>query len=113
MSGKEIWTAVRNSLRALRKGEFLLRIRADKLYLHILYLFVLAWLTIMVSLKVDKTLTREGQNKAALEQLKIHHAEKEADIVRIQSASATEKRLQEMGSELRRPVQPAKRTGKK
>ena len=55
----------------------------------------------------------EKKNKAALEQLKIHHAEKEADLVRSQSASATEKRLQEMGSELRRPVQPAKRTGKK
>lgn len=109
----DVWTAIRNSLKALRKGEFLLRIRADKLYLHILYLFVLAWLTIMISLKVDKTLTREGENKAALEQLKIHHAEKEADLVRVQSASATEIRLEKAGSTLRSPSQPAVQIGKK
>ena len=64
MNAGDITTAIKNSIRAISKGEFLLRLRADKLYLHILYLFVLAWLSIMLSLKVDKKLTKEGEQKA-------------------------------------------------
>ena len=113
MTASGIATAIKNSLRALSKGEFLLRVRAAKLYLHILYLFVLAWLSIMLSLKVDKTLTKEGENQAAIAELKIHHAEKEAELVRVQSASATEIRLQKMGSKLCPPEKPATKIGKK
>ena len=76
MSVSTIWQAIRNSFRALREGEFLLRIRADKYYMHIMYLFLLMWMTILLSLQVDKTLTRVGDNKVALEKLRIHHAEK-------------------------------------
>ena len=64
------------------------------------------WVTIMLSLQVDQTLTRAGQNKAALEELRIHHAEKEAALVKLRSASATEKRLREKGSLLTLPTEP-------
>ena len=36
MTAHTVWTAIKNSLRAIRNGEFLLRVRADKLYMHIL-----------------------------------------------------------------------------
>ena len=107
MSMKSIWAAIRNSLKALRNGEFLLRIRADKYYLHIMYLFLLMWVTILLSLQVDKTLVRVADNKAELETLRIHHAEKEAALVKLHSASASEKRLKEMGSQAAMPGQPA------
>ena len=102
-----VWTAVRNTFKALRNGEFLLRIRADKYYMHIMYLFLLMWLTIMLSLRVDKTLAQVGENKAAIEELRIRHSEKEAELVKLESASATETRLKKMGSKLAMPTGPA------
>ena len=107
MSVKNIWIAFRNTLRALRNGEFLLRIRADKYYMHIMYLFLLMWVTILLSLQVDKTLTQAGDNQAAIDQLRIHYAEKEAALVKLHSASAAEKRLRELGSPVSIPKEPA------
>lgn len=107
MSFKSAWTTFRNLMRALRNGEFLLRVRADKYYMHIMYLFLLMWMTILLSLQVDKTLSRVGDNKVALERLRIHHAEKEAALVKLHSASAAETRLRELGSEARLPQEPA------
>ena len=107
MSLSSVWTAIRNTLKALRNGEFLLRIRADKYYMHIMYLFLLMWLTIMLSLRVDKTLVQVGENKAAIEQLRIRHSEKEAELVKLESAGATLERLGRMGSNLTMPSEPA------
>lgn len=113
MSLKTVWLAIRNTFRALRNGEFLLRIRADKYYLHILYLFLLMWITILLSLQVDKTLTLAGANKAAIEELRIHHTEREAALVKLKSASATEERLKKMGSQTAMPKEPANVVKKK
>lgn len=113
MSMKSIWAAIRNTFHALRSGEFLLRIRADKYYMHIMYLFLLMWVTILLSLQVDKTLTRVGDNKVALEELRIHHAEREAALVKLHSASAAESRLQELGSKASLPDKPATKVKKK
>ncbi len=107
MSVKSVWTAVRNTFRAIRNGEFLLRIRADKYYMHIMYLFLLMWVTILLSLQVDKTLARVGDNKVKLETLRIHHAEKEAALVKLHSASSAEIRLGELGSKAALPSEPA------
>ena len=106
MSTQSFWSAIRNAFRAFRNGELLLRVRADKYYIHILYLFLLMWVTILLSLQVDKTLAKAGDNKAALEQLRIHHAEKEAALVKLHSASAAEERLRELGSKATLPTEP-------
>jgi len=107
MSAKTVWLTIRNLLRALRNGEFLLSIGAHKYYMHIMYVFLLMWLTIMLSLQVDKTLTRAGSNKAAIEELRIRHTESEAALVKLKSASATEDRLKTMGSQIGMPQEPA------
>ena len=101
------WKSFRNILRALRNGEFLLRIRADKYYMHIMYLFVLMWVTILLSLQVDKTLSKAGDNQAAIDQLRIHYAEREAALVKLHSASAAEARLKQLGVDLSLPQEPA------
>ena len=69
MSLQGIGRSFKNFWRALGKGELLLSIGAHKYYMHILYLFVLAWISILLSLKVDGTLTRVEENKAALKDL--------------------------------------------
>lgn len=107
MNLKTIWHAIRNTFKAIRSGELLLRIRADKYYMHIMYLFLLMWVTILLSLQVDKTLARVGDNKVALERLRIHHAEKQAALVKLHSASAAEIRLKELGSQAALPQEPA------
>ena len=101
------WKSLRNILRALRNGEFLLRIRADKYYMHIMYLFVLMWITILLSLQVDKTLSKAGDNQAAIDRLRIHYAEREAALVKLHSASAAEARLKQLGVDLSLPQEPA------
>ena len=106
MSEKSFLTSLRDGLRSLRDGGFLLKIRADKYYMHIMYLFLLMWVTILLSLQVDKTLTRAGDNKATLQELRIHHDEKEAALVKLRSASATEIRLKKMGSNTALPTEP-------
>lgn len=106
-SVKDIWPAVKGSLRAIRKGEFLLKIKAHELYLHILYIFVLAWLVIFINLRVDNTLKKMEENRVALRNLEIFHAEKEAELVKIHSASATGDRLHELGSSVAAPEKPA------
>ena len=103
----KVWQGFRKGMRSLRNGEFLLKIGADKYYIHIMYLFLLMWVSIMLSLKVDKTLARMGDNKAALEEIRINHAQKEAQLVKLHSASAAEKRLHELGSNVALPKEPA------
>lgn len=110
---KKVWLAIKNSFKALRNGEFLLRIRADKYYLHIMYLFLLMWLSILLSLRVDKTLATAGRNKTEIEQLRILHSQKEAELVRLQSASELDRRLGRMGSKVTMPTEPAKLLKKK
>ena len=107
MTWKEIGRSFRNFWRALGKGELLLSIGAHKYYMHILYLFVIAWISILLSLKVDGTLTKVEENKTVLRDLEIFHAEKEAELVRLHSASTTEKRLKQLGSDVTLPAQPA------
>ena len=48
-----------------------------------------------------------GDNKAAIEELKIYHAQKEAQLVKLHSASSAEKRLRELGSPVTVPKEPA------
>lgn len=103
-----VWNYIVKGLRSLRTGEFLLLIGADKFYVHVMYLFVLMWLSIMLSLKVDKTLSQVGDGKAALRELRIQHDEKEAELVKLHSATVTEKRLKELGSKLEMPKEPVK-----
>ena len=107
MSKVSFWKKLRGGLKSLRNGELLLRIGADKFYLHIMYLFLLMWLSIMLSLKVDKTLSRVGEGKAALEELRIYHAQKEAELVKLHSASTTRTRLKQLGSPVTSPKEPA------
>ena len=102
-----VWHSIRNAFKAIREGELLLRLRADKFLMHILYLFLLMWATILLGLQVDKTLARVSENKAALEKLRIHHAEKEAALVKLHSASAAQIRLKELGSDATLPTEPA------
>ena len=113
MTWKSVGKSFVNFWRALTKGDLLLSMGVHKYYMHVLYLFILAWVSILLSLKVDGTLTKVEENKVALRDLEIFHAEKEAELVRLHSASTTAKRLKQLGSDVALPEQPATKIDKR
>lgn len=104
---KKIGDALKESLKAIWKGEFVLRLRADKLYIHILYFFLLAGLSIYVSLMVDRTLAKVERNKETIKNLEIEHAQKTGQLVKLHSISTTLEQLRVLGSEVKTPEKPA------
>ena len=64
---------------------------------------------------VDRVLHNRGEVSrrsydkvmAAIEELRIHHAEREAALVKLRSASGMEERLERMGSKVTSPQEPA------
>lgn len=107
MTGSQVKAVVIDSLKALFKGEFLLRIGADKYFIHIIYAFLLAMVVIWLSLRIDTTLVAVEKNKAVLNDLSIQHAERTGALVKLNRISTIQDHLQALGSDLEIPRQPA------
>lgn len=98
---------LRNSFIAALRGEFLLRLRFDKAFLHIIYLFSLFWASIWTTLQIEQTMLKVEQNKTRLEELKIYHAQKTCELVSFDRLSTIQEMLEEKGSALTVPDKPA------
>ena len=107
MTGKAFKQVLLDSVKALFKGEFLLRIGADKYFIHIMYAFLLALTMIWLSLRIDKTLSVVERNKVILKDLTIQYAEKQGERAKLDRISAVELQLRNLGSDLCVPGQPA------
>lgn len=105
----KIWELVKNSFTAILRGEFLLRLRFDRWFLHIIYFFVLCALNIWVTLEIEQTMLNEEKNKARLEELKIYHAQKTCELVSLDRVSTVQDLLEKTGSDLTVPDKPADR----
>lgn len=105
----KIWEFLRNSFSATLRGEFLLRLRFDRWFLHIIYFFVLCALNIWLTLEIEQTMLNEQKNKARLEELKIYHAQKTCELVSLDRLSTVEEMLKKSGSKLTVPEKPADR----
>ena len=99
--------AAKETLISIGQGTFLIRLRVDKLFPYILYAFALAWLSIWLSYKAEKTMYRVEVNKERIENLKIDHANKTCEIVSLTRISTVEKMLKESGSSVEAPQKPA------
>ena len=100
---------LRNAFLATIKGEFLLRLQVSKYFIHIIYTFFLFWVSIWLSLKIEKTLTRVEENRRALQDMEIYHSQKTVELVSLGRMSKIEGMLQEKGSTLAMPEKPAER----
>jgi hypothetical protein len=107
MSGSQIRQVLTDTLKALFKGEFLLRIGADKYFIHIMYAFLLALVMIWLSLRIDTTLIAVEKNKAVLNELNIEYAEKTGELGKMNRISTVEQQLRDLGSPLEIPRKPA------
>ena len=104
---KAVGKALVETFRSIARGDILLRMRVDKLFPYILYAFALAWLSIWLSYKAEKTMYRVEANKERIENLKIDHANKTCEIVSLTRISTVENMLKESGSSVEAPQKPA------
>ena len=94
-------------IRSIISGDILLRMRVDRLFPYILYAFVLGWLSIWMSYRMEQTMIIVERNRKELEYLKIYHAQKTCEYVGFDRISTIETMLEEKGSEIKAPEKPA------
>lgn len=96
-----------NWIRSIISGDILLRMRVDRLFPYILYAFMLGWLSIWMSYRMEQTMIIVERNRKELESLKIYHAQKTCEYVGFDRISTIEAMLEEKGSEIKAPEKPA------
>ena len=106
---KRILKEIIEILKSIGRGDILIRMQVHKLFPYILYMFFIAWISIWLSYKVEKTMYRVEVNKKVIENLKIDHANKTCEIVSLTRISTVESMLEEAGSDVKAPEKPADR----
>ena len=96
-----------NSLKAMLRGEFLLRLNVGKYFVHIVYVFFLFAMVIWISLMIENTMTKVERSKAVLQEMEIVHTQKVFDLVSLSKRSSVRQLLEEKGSKLTEPTEPA------
>lgn len=97
----------KNSIQAILKGEFLLRLNIGRYFVHIAYTFLLFGLIIWMSLMIETTMSKVEKNKAVLKELEIVHAQKVFEVVGVSRRASVEQTLGEMGSKVKEAEKPA------
>ncbi len=106
MKGSRIDT-IKNFLKSIISGNILITLGVDRLFPYILYAFLLGWLSIWMSYKMEQTMTLAEKSSRELETLKIYHAQKTCEYVGLDRISTVEMMLKEKGSEVKAPEKPA------
>lgn len=104
---QDIGTWLKNSFRAILKGEFLLRLDVGRYFIHIVYTFFLFAMIIWISLMIESTMNKVERNKAVLRELEIVHTQKTFEVVSLSRRTSVNNMLQQMGSKVTEPQQPA------
>lgn len=104
---QDIGRWIRNSFKAMLRGEFLLRLNIGRYFVHIVYAFFLFALVIWLSLVIEGTMTKVERSKAELQELEIVHTQKVFDLVSLSKRSSVKQLLEQKGSKLTEPQQPA------
>lgn len=99
-------------LKTIVKGEFLREMRIDKYFIHIIYTFFLIWVSIWMSLRMEKTYIKMEENRKTLENVKIYRAQKTIELAKLGRMSKVKRMLEEKGSKLTLAEEPANRIEK-
>ena len=103
----DIGRAIVNSLVAIAKGQFILRLKVDKYFLQVVWTFFLFAMFILFGLGVDVTLSKVENNKKRLQELEILHTQKRYELVSLSRRSTVGRLLKENGSQVAEPQKPA------
>ena len=104
---QDLWNGLKNSLKAMMRGEFLFRLNVGRYFIHIVYAFFLFAMVIWISLMIDNTMTKVEENKKVLQELEIVHTQKTFDLVSLSKRSSVRQLLEEKGSKVTEPENPA------
>ena len=103
----DIGLFLKNSFKAVLKGEFLLRLNIGRYFIHIAYTFLLFGLVIWFSLMIETTMSKVEKNKAVLKELEIVHSQKVFELVGVSRRSSVEQKLGQLGSDVKEAEKPA------
>ena len=104
---QDLGKGLANSLGAMLRGEFLLRLNIGKYFIHIVYAFFLFAMVIWISLMIESTMTKVERSKAELRELEIVHTQKVFDLVSLSKRSSVRELLEQKGSKVTEPTEPA------
>lgn len=107
MSAKGAIGKLRNAIVAIGKGDFIVKMRVDRYFAHIIVIFLLCLCSMYLSFKAEQTMLRKERNKAEIETLKIRRSQMAVRIASMNRLTTVDAKLKEMGSELEAPQQPA------
>lgn len=98
---------LKNSFIAILMGRFFLKIHIDRYFMHIVYTCFLFWMSIWISMQVEKAMVEIEDNKVLLNDLKIYHAQQTVTLASFNRITTLEQMLKEKGSDVTFPQKPA------
>lgn len=104
---QDVGRLIKESVKAILHGQFLLRLNVGRYFIHIVYTFFLFGMLIWFSLGVDSTLAKVEKNQAAIKELEIEHANLEFELRTLNRRAALNEMLKEAGSKVTEPQKPA------
>jgi len=104
---QDVGRLLKESLKAILHGQFLLRLNIGRYFIHIVWTFFLFGMLIWFSLGVDSTLAKVEKNQAAIKELEIEHSNLEFELRTLNRRAALEDLLKESGSKVTEPQKPA------
>lgn len=104
----KVWTLLKNSLVAIVKGQFLLRLNVGRYFIHVIFTFFVLGAVIWASLQIDTTLAKVEKNKETLKEMEILYSEKAFDVATLGRRTTISEMLRTMGSSVTEPEKPAK-----
>jgi hypothetical protein len=104
---QDVGRLLKESVKAILHGQFLLRLNIGRYFIHIVWTFFLFGMLIWFSLGVDSTLAKVEKNQAAIKELEIEHSNLEFELRTLNRRAALEDLLKESGSKVTEPQKPA------
>ena len=99
--------AVKEFIIALGRGDLVLRMRVDRAFPYILWLFGLGCVSIWLSYMTEQTMLKVEKNDDILKELRIQNTQMTYELVQMDRMGKVEDILNEMGSEVQPPHKPA------
>lgn len=94
-------------IRAVFRGELLLRMRADKFLPHILVSVVIVALFILAQVKIDQAKVERERCRAELANARIVYNEKQCELAEISTVGRIDELLTEINAGVSAPTRPA------
>lgn len=104
---KNVFKILGSSLAAIFQGKFFLKIKMDRYFPHIVYVFILFALVIWISLLIENTLGKVEKRKEEIRTLEITALMKRYELEKINDRKTILGLLEKHGSELTEPTKPA------